>query len=458
MDGIARGDWTDAVAVATILALPVLVAALSRARGRQDAGAFTINRGRNGMVATVAGVIAGNVGIGGFVAMFLFTQASPVVGMSVAIAYTLGLVACAVLAPRIRRRAHQAGTIGLADLLAKGGSARSAALVWLPLAVVFVLRSAVQVGALGVIVAATFGIGAAQAVLASVALLGTYLVIGGYRAAVETDIVQASIIVVGVAIAAIGMVGLATDGTARPLTLGPYEPVFLLGIWLFLPWSALLAVDNWQRITVARSDSVARRGYLVAALIFGVLFAVLALAGHRAAPGADMMASFRALMPGGMGWIASAMFVACIMSSVDTFIMPLAASMRRLGPGEGPRDIGRLRLVIVALLAATAATAVAFGDVLANVVAAFNSLTVFLPAAFGALFLDRPSPRAAAVSMVVGLVSALGFTMVDEAAAALVGFVLASIGYAVTYRVERSAGDAGGSVAPQMPERPSEPI
>ena len=427
---MAGQGWIDAAAIAAVLALPVASALSVRGRRAASArrGAFLTNEGRNGYVATVAGAVAGNIGIGGFFAFYLFTAESPVIGFSLAAAYTLGLVLCAWLAPRIRARARETGTVGLIDLVHAAHGGRSMGLVWGPVAVVFVLRSAVQIGALGLIVSEAFGGSHTLAVLLCTTLLGLYLVAGGYRAAVETDVAQTAIVVAGVAIAAFGIAGLERD-PIDPFTLGPHSPALLAGIWLFLPWSAVLAVDNWQRVTVARSDRVARRGYLLAAAVCAAVFLVQAAAALGAPAGGTMTARFEALMPAGLGWVATVVFVACIMSSVDTFIMPLAASL------GARRSIASLRLVIVGLLAVTALTAIAFGDLLTSVIAAFSSLTVFLPAVFGAVTLRRPPALAAVLSMNAGMASAVAFTLVDPDSAALVGFVVAAVSYAAGLRI-----------------------
>ena len=444
------GEGADILAVAAVLALPLVVAGASRLLGgRASREGFISNAGRNGFLATFAGAVAGNVGVGGFLAIFLFGTLSPVIAASVVGAYTLGLLLCALLASPIRARALSTGSIGLVDMVvaAHGGRALG---VWLPVAVVFVLRSAVQVGALGAIVAAALPVAPGAAVLATTALLGLYLVLGGYRAAVETDVAQSLVLCAGVAVAAFGLSRL--EGAPDPfLSFGPYAPTLLIGVWLFLPWSAVLAVDNWQRIVLARSTATARLAYLAAALACCAIFVVIALVGYRAPDGMDMRAAFAAAMPEGWAWLASAMLVACIMSSVDTFVMPLASSL-------GTRwTLGRLRLLIVGLLVATAVLAIGLGDVIATVIAAFNGLAVFLPAAFGTVFLTRPPPRGAALSMNAGLACALGFAFVDIQAAALVGFAGALVAYLAAMRLAAMRLAATRLAAKPAPGRPDAP-
>ena len=413
------------IAVATVLFAPVFLVHLFGGRVAQGDAAllFATNAGHNGLAATFAGAVAGNVGIGSFLALFLFSQGSPVIGFSIVGAYTLGLVLCALLARPIRTAAARAGTVGLIDLIARSHAIERTSLVWLPVAVVFVLRSAVQLGALAALGGSLFAMDGTVAIALSAALIGSYLLLGGYRAAVQTDMVQA-VFIVGGGLACLTGLGRLTGEPVPFLSFGAYEPAILAGVWLFIPWSAVLAVDNWQRVTVAQSTGVAQAAYLGAAGVCGALFLLMALAGHGAPAGATMYDTFLSLVPPGLGWLVWAMFVACIMSSIDTFLMPLVAA-------TGGRSIAGMRALVVLLVSATALAAIAFADTLDTVIAAFNSLAVFLPTAFGALFLANPPRFAAVASMNGGLAAAIGFTLVDQNSAALVGFVVACLLYGV---------------------------
>ncbi|MEN3794545.1 hypothetical protein [Fulvimarina sp. MAC3] len=266
------GDLSSSIAVLALLLLPLVLAAFGRdAKPGNRAAEFGLNQGRNGPLATFAGALSGNIGIGSFVALYLFTAESPVLGFSIALAYSLGLVVCAALAGTIRKVAGEHGTVGLIDLVAMSEGRTGRRIVFACFAFVFVLRSAIQLAALGFLTAPFLGGDVTVAVIVSGLLIALYLLIGGYRAAVETDIVQAGVIILAMAICMAGLPTLAAP--ERPFfAFGEYRPALLAGVWLFIPWSAVLAVDNWQRITLARSDGVAQVSYLAAALVCGLLF------------------------------------------------------------------------------------------------------------------------------------------------------------------------------------------
>ena len=421
-----------------LLVLPLAVALFQR-RVPLTAEGFRTNAGGNGLWVTTCGAIAGNVGIGTFLAIHAFAASSALVGAAVVLAYALGLLLCAALAPAIRRAAAGTGTVGLVDLItARHGIARGA-LIWVPVALIFVLRASVQLAALGLLLVSALGIDGRLATVLAGGLIALYLMLGGYRAAVGTDVAQAAVIVLGMVCAALGLAGSMREIEAAPLDLGPYRPTLLIGIALFLPWSAVLAIDNWQRITLARSTRVAQGGFVLAALICGAIYAIIALAGLHAGLGADMYTDFAALMPAGMGWIATVLFVACIMSSIDTFIMALVVS---LGPR---RSVAAMRGTVAALMGTTTACAVLLADALLAVIAAFNALTVLLPAAAGALFLRRGSAAGAVASIWGGIALTLILAPLAIEAAALAGFACALALYALAHvRVANTARrDAG---------------
>lgn len=412
------------VAIVAVILAPVILDLRTHRRigSANSRGLFLVNTGGNGLIATIAGAVAGNIGIGSFLAIFLFGTVSPIIAFSIVGAYTLGLFLCAYLAPAMRKAADANGTVGLVDLIARSHRVRVLGLIWIPVAVVFVLRSAVQLGALGFITASILDISATTAIVGFSVFIGVYLVIGGYRAAVQTDMAQAIIIVVSGIICLAG-IGRLDGAPPAFFSFGDYEPVLLVGIWLFIPWSAVLAVDNWQRINVASSTGTARSGYIAAAFICGVLFTLMALAGYFAPAGATMYDTFQLLVPDAFAWVPVIMFVACITSSIDTFIMPLVSVM---GPSV---SFAKIRLTIVALVTTTALTAILFGSFLDTIIAAFNSLAVFLPAAFGAVFLRDKSALAAVLSMNAGLAASIGLSLLDQSSASLFGFAIAAFTY-----------------------------
>ena len=417
------------IVLAAVLMLPIVIA-VTRSR-QMDVSAFVFNAGRNSLAEITASVVCGNIGIGTFVAIFLFTQASPVIGVSIVVAYTIGLLLCAALARRIHDVSARAGAYGLVDLIVASHGVRHPLLVWLSVAVVFILRIMVQLAALALILAGAFGLSPIAALAAATVFSGCYVVIGGYKAATETDIFHATVILsLLLYVAATMPAGLDTE--REFLDLGPYTPVLLVGIFLFLPFSAVLGIDNWQRIATAKSAEVATKAYSIGAIVCGLSYATIAAVALIPDAQADVLASFRALMPSGAPWLADVLFACAIVSTIDTFIVPLTTTFARRG-----LTLGQLRLLVAALFALVAVLTGIMGDLLSNVIAAFNSLAVFLPAVFGALLLRDPKPEAAVASMIIGVTVSLLMMAVDVNSAAPIAFAVSGTTYWLIHQALR---------------------
>ena len=331
----------EATMLLVVLLVPIAVA-VARSRGTTVSD-FVFNSNRSSVPQTVASIVGGNVGIGTFIAIFLFSEASPLIGISLAVSYTAGLLLCALLAPWVHRASRSRDAFGLIDFIVVTHRVDNPAFIWLPVAMVFILRTVVQLMALSAILASAFNQPFAEALAAAALLSGIYVVIGGYKAATETDVFQVSVIVMAMCLAFLGL-SLDLEQERDYLDLGPYRPVLLVGVFLFIPLSPILAVDNWQRIATSRSPAVARQSYFVAALICGAIYATIVLAALDTASAPDVLETFRQLMPDGMPWLADMMFAACIMSSIDTFVMPLVTSFARRGA-----SLLALRLLVIAI-------------------------------------------------------------------------------------------------------------
>jgi Na+/proline symporter len=413
------------------LVLPVVYAVLRLGVLRRED--YLYLSGRTPFVQTLASIVCGNIGIGAFVALFVFTAASPVIGFVVVFSYCAGLVLCGLLAPRIHAAARATGSYGLIDWLVSAHGLRRVGPVWLPVAVVFGLRTVVQLLALTLILDVTFPLSPPMALALATLVVGSYTAIGGYRVATETDLPQALVILAGMGAIALVLIldggGLPADAP-HPLEFGPYAPGFALAILVFLPFSAVLAIDNWQRIATSDTAGHARSAYCWAALICAPVFLTCAWVGWiSGAPGgvgmADILMTFRTLMPFGWAWLADLTIMLAVMSSIDTFVMPLITPMARTS-----LRMWQIRASVLLVFAGLGGVAWVMGDVVVSIISAFNTLVVFLPAVFGALVLKDRAPLATAASMSLGVALTLILSVVALQAAAVTGFAASALIYA----------------------------
>ncbi|MHA7881759.1 sodium:solute symporter family transporter [Nitratireductor rhodophyticola] len=399
-----------------------LVYALARARNatRDD---FIFNSGRTGLLATIAGIVCGNIGAGTFVALLLFSDASPILGVSLACAYALGLVICGAIAPVVHRQSSQYGVHGLVDLIVAAHRVRHPLAVWIPIAFVFLLRTAVQLLALAAILATILPVSNLAALVLASAFTGIYTAIGGYRVATETDIFQAIVILVGIGVLTLTNAG-GMPHIENMFDLGPYKLPLLVGVWLFIPVSAVLAIDNWQRMATARAPAVARRAFLLAAPLCLFCYLSIVWLGLKGHAGEEVLTVLRATMPAQWAWLADVMLIAVLMSTMDTFVMPLITSLERTR-----YTLRQLQLMVLMLFSVLAIAAYAMGPLLNSIIAAFSSLVVFLPAVLAALLTRNPRAGSAVLSLNLGVAVSLVLVGIDLNYAAFAGFGVAALTY-----------------------------
>ena len=153
----------NALVVLVVLLLPLAYAATrSGILQRED---YLFYAGRTPFLQTLSSVICGNIGIGTFVALLLFTAQSPVLGHAIALAYSTGLVLCAALAGRIHAAAQATRSFGLVDYIVRAHGVRHPLTVWVPVALVFGLRTTVQLLALSLIVTTCCGLSTAASLV-----------------------------------------------------------------------------------------------------------------------------------------------------------------------------------------------------------------------------------------------------------------------------------------------------
>lgn len=416
----------NSFAVLVILAVPAIFAIL---RAKDIAvSAFAYNAEKNSLLRVSASAVCGNVGVGTFVVYYLLTRASPVIGISAALAGMIGLLLCAVLARRLHALSRRTGTYGLVDLIVATHGVTRPLFIWVPVAVVFMMRILVQLSALALILSEFLEISFLAALILGTLVSSLYVIAGGYKAATETDLFHAAVIVV---LSVLAFAALPPFEAAERafLDLGPYSPAILVGIFLFLPFSTIMGIDNWQRIATAHSPSVAANAYLIATAICGFVYLLVVATALLPDAQDDVLTAFRGLMPLGAPWLADILIVSAIVSSVDTFSVPLVSTFARQG-----LSLARLRLVIAGIFTVVAIAAALLGDILAGVIAAFNSLAVFLPAVIGAIALRNPRAEAAIASMGIGVIAVLCLSAMDQNSAAPVGFLLSTLIY---WRVNR---------------------
>lgn len=245
----------------------------SRAFGRWPAGLSGAASAESGWVLLGLVGVAYSSGIGAFwlipgcVAGYLFTFV--------------------VLGPRLRTAAAHHSTWSLPDLLARSASEWHAAVFWLSALIIVLLMTtyaAAQLNAVGKTLNALAGVPYAAGVLIGLGIVLTYLMVGGFRASVLTDMAQAVVMVgtllltpiLGILTFSGDFFGSLTDHGALFDVLGGAKGMaaigFLLG-WLGIGLGYMGQPHVLARPMATRDDREVRRSGLVAASWATLVFA-----------------------------------------------------------------------------------------------------------------------------------------------------------------------------------------
>ncbi len=229
----------------------------------------------------------------------------------------------------------------------------------LALAFVFLVWGGAEIYVAGTLLAPQLGISIPWVIFIISLIVGTYSVMGGFRAVVLTDKMQYWLVAIYIltmgwlAIKGLGKVDMAAltlpihgakSGTAWSNIWAPGIAVILLTLVAYLPgW--MFETDLWLRVQAAKDDKSARRGVFIAGmnsfLFVGVLPMCIGVAALFIFPmngptfpatiGVEGNAIFSALVlrfaPGWLAAVVAVGLTAAAMSTIDTCINVMALSL-----------------------------------------------------------------------------------------------------------------------------------
>jgi len=199
-----------------------------------------------------------------------------------------------------------------------------------------------------------------------------YLVLGGFRAVVITDVLQYGAILVILCIFTVFLLQdtalLSFDWNLDKAGGSTIAGFFLVGV--LLPFSA---PDLWQRVYAVESPVVLRKSILwsvVVHLCFALLLTLIGLSIKAKFPFADsdtaLIYGFSELLPSGLSGLAIVVFFAAFMSSIDTYAYTASASLVHDFWGDGTQAnlVKKIRVTIIAVVLLSTLTGIAIQDLL----------------------------------------------------------------------------------------------
>ncbi len=224
-----------------------------------------------------------------------------------------------------------------------------------------------------------------QALMVSLVIVGTYIILSGYRAVLATDVVQV-IVILALLIIVSGSLIQSVDFASVVATAAEPLPIpLIVGIVIFGFFTIFGMADRYQLIYSAKSERAAQQGLLWSVLPFSLAFIPLVFIGlfmRQTAPGLDGDLVFITFLTEhsteSLAAIAGVMLVAGLMSTVDTWVYATAShsyqAWQRWHLRETSLSITTLRYLILIVLAVMGIFSYLFRDLLE--VAIFSAATL----------------------------------------------------------------------------------
>ena len=409
-----------------IYLIAILLIGLS-ARRKESPGEFLIGDRRMGTIP-VAASISALIG-GGYLGALAAISFEYGLGVFWYTAGNLfGLVLLAILVPRIKSAADKNSSLTMADYFFDRFDRVVGTVVAIIVYLAFLCLLGMQYIIGGTIFSRLFSVPFEGAVVAMGVYTAFYLLLGGFKAVIKTDMLQFAImfaIFIVAVPASLGPSGWISTLQAGSLQVAPIGFLHIVS-FLFAGMAGMIAAaDVWTRLYAAKSSKAARSATFLAAGMFALFGFSLALIGvlarlHDPALGSDSAFTtglFQALPPALLS-IATVAILAALMSTIDTELFMLSTNFakdfgtRLLGwQGSEIRITRTIRRAIIGNTLVSMALAI-YGPGLIEVGWIFSTLIVALAPTI-VVSLYRPvSSQVALISIVGGALSTLPFALV----------------------------------------------
>lgn len=363
-----------------------------------------------GLLQTTASIVAV---MGG---MILVAQATLGFEMGIAAAwyfagFTLGMIFLGLCVGKVKKLATEKNFLTLADYFAEKFDHKNRILsaVIIFTALFFLLVG--QFIAAGSLFSPLLGINYSAAVLLMMVGVLVYLVLGGFKAVIKTDLLQFFImaIVFGSILFVINIGNYTPEQINISSVGGSYIIIFLL----LGTFAVLSGADIWQRIFSAKDTKTARNASFISAILFFIFGTVLTVIGMAAKNNFPNIKSEEALyyglfhlVPLPLMGIAIVFVIAAIMSTIDTELFYLSSSISKdFLKGTSEEKLAKnIRKYILVLAIISALTAILFSNIL-TIVFGIVSLSLAVSPSLAASFFWKIKNNAVFMSMLAGLIS-----------------------------------------------------
>ncbi|MEM7217408.1 MAG: sodium:solute symporter family protein [Pseudomonadota bacterium] len=441
-------ELPDLIALGAYFAL-LLWIGLRAARVRPGSSAhesFLAADRDTGLVATTASTAATDLGGGFSIAMGGLGFSLGISGSwLIAISGLSAIFVAFLLVPKVKPWTDRTRGLTTGDLFEARFDRRTGTLAAFVVGLAWLTFVGAQIVAGGKLLQATVGVDLGLAVAVAGIFIVGYTAVGGLKAVIHTDVLQAAVLFVGVVCIAapLGLYRVGGwSGLAASLGSSPETASLLdwgaagwaqIGGWLlavFPVW--FVSITSMQRIIAARDEPTARRAFLLTGVpiewpLFAVGTCLIGMVARVLLPELDdpELATpllLLEILPAGVAGFVLAGYVAAVMSTADSCLIGPAAVVandlyrKRLRPRASEADVLRVaRLATVVLGIGAIASAYLIPNVLDLLIYAytFAAAGLFFPM-LALLFWPRATATGAFASMLLGGGSAICWVLAGE--------------------------------------------
>ncbi len=333
--------------------------------------------------------------------------------LSIVLGTVLPFLLLAYFAGNIRALGAKSGMYMMSDFIREKFSKRCGAIVGFATFAYFVLWMLVQFFVGGQVIQATTGFAPLTTSLVMGGVVLTYLLLGGFRSQIYTDLAQFGLVAVVLFLLFGRFVGHATTWVAPAITFGSLSALSWISLFVVSGAATIGAADVWQRIYSAKSEKDAKKSMFLSFLIMAVVYSVMCAFGMIikyygwATSSNDIApAIFSHIVPDFLLPFAVVMLFAVIMSTIATTLFGSAMALSNdLLYGSGFIARERIyfwqRIFMVIILVAGIGIASSGINIISVVLSSFAACLVPLPILLAMLYKIELDERSVFWSMLV---------------------------------------------------------
>jgi Na+/proline symporter len=317
----------------TMYALTCLGIGLYASRRKTDAD-FMIAGRKIGIIGFVTSVVASYIGGAALVAYTAYVYRFGISAIAVFLGTAVGFIVFIPYAMKLRKFSGEREFYTLSDWLTfrMGKTVGLASAVILMIVYSGMLLNQFIAGSS--ILANISGWSYETGLLISSCIIATYLLAGGFRSVIRTDIFQYMVMVVMLVLLGIVMMGDRRTFVMEMVDFSRMNAGMTIAFTAFGILIIFQSAEYWQRVYGAKSDRVVKSGLIGSAVftvLTGIAITMVGLSAHVHLQGIEAKDAFAEgltlLMPDKLLGAALILIFAAIMSSADTQIFVLASSV-----------------------------------------------------------------------------------------------------------------------------------